>query len=413
MDPRLLSEAAKLHDNLTHYTFCSIMGLNIAQDDKWSQCCLPIKHGGFGLWQLQDISPGSFLAAWAHTIEKLPIRFPDMDTYISSVVTDSSCIPSTSYRLRDAYQQVLSLLPQSNSHSNMSFQELLSTPQKLQHRLSTAIGEGKAKSLLDRAETDQCSARLRSVMAKESGSWIQAIPTSHELALQPREYRLAACLRLGLPLPVEKLTTCNCGSPIDCHGYHLLTCKRNGGPVKSHDAMVSCWSHCLKDVNILHTVEPRNRYVDSSGRPDITVFDSGTLSAVELDVSLAHPLSKEVINTSSKIDGQAALTREVHKKMKYEQFCLPGGFSPTLVPLVFEHYGRWGDEAKEFLKNLANHSKDEHGQRNKVEFLTYWRRRLAITLQKSNTRTIFNKLDCVVPSFYSTDTQSLVQLHIH
>lgn len=63
-----------------------------------------------------------------------------------------------------------------------------------------------SQSVLDSAKTAQCSARLKSAKVKEVGSWILAIPSSNELALQLCEFRRAACLRLGLPLPVEKVT---------------------------------------------------------------------------------------------------------------------------------------------------------------------------------------------------------------
>ena len=39
---------------------------------------------------------------------------------------------------------------------------------------------------------------------------------------------------------------------------------------------------------------------------------------------------------------------------KYAKLALSGGgtTSPTLVPLVFEHFGRWGQEAERYLNTL-------------------------------------------------------------
>ena len=85
----------------------------------------------------------------------------------------------------------------------------------------------------------------------------------------------------------------------------------------------------------------RNRYVDSFGRPDLVTFDSGNLSNAEIDVSLAHPYNKELISTSAKVNGHAASVREKEKIEKYARFRHPGGFTPEVIPLVFEHFGKW------------------------------------------------------------------------
>ena len=54
-------------------------------------------------------------------------------------------------------------------------------------------------------------------------------------------------LRLGLPIAFpEWVNKCDCGRSIgvdgfDADGFHLLTCKTGGGPVWTHDTMVSVW----------------------------------------------------------------------------------------------------------------------------------------------------------------------------
>ena len=64
------------------------------------------------------------------------------------------------------------------------------------------------------------------------------------------------------PLFDQWATTCDCGSPVNNSGYHLLTCKLHGGPVREHDSIVSVWSTCLRSVGVYHKQEVRNRYVD-------------------------------------------------------------------------------------------------------------------------------------------------------
>ena len=151
------------------------------------------------------------------------------------------------------------------------------------------------------------SARLRSVSGKGAGAWLQAILTSDELALKPSEFRLAACLRFGLDLPFQRRQNeCDCRTNLDSLGYHLLTCKHGGGPIWAHDSVTATWSDCLKDLSIHDKKEPKHRYLNNDDRPDIIIFDTGNLSDLEIDVSLAHPWSKEVIRNSARQAGYAA-----------------------------------------------------------------------------------------------------------
>ena len=115
-----------------------------------------------------------------------------------------------------------------------------------------------------------------------------------KLALTTRDFRLVACLRMGLP--TGYVSRCDCGTILDGSGYHLLTCKWGGGPVWTHESIASIWSDCLRQLQMHHRREPRQRYSNSNNRPDITVFDCGSGSNVGLDISLAHPSSGDIIN---------------------------------------------------------------------------------------------------------------------
>ena len=146
-----------------------------------------------------------------------------------------------------------------------------------------------------------------------------------------------------MPISVsEWITDCNCGASLDDSGYHLLTCKTGGGPVWSHESVASVWSDCLKNLNIPHRREPQHRYMTSENRPDIVVFDSQRGANIELDVALAHPWSSDIFPKSSDVDGAAAKRREDRKEDKYKKERLPGGSQVNMIPLVMEHFGRWG-----------------------------------------------------------------------
>ena len=57
----------------------------------------------------------------------------------------------------------------------------------------------------------------------------------------------------------------------------------------------------------------QNKYINTEDRPDITMFDPNTGQNFDIDVSLAHPWSRDIIKRASKENGHAATTREENK----------------------------------------------------------------------------------------------------
>ena len=66
----------------------------------------------------------------------------------------------------------------------------------------------------------------------------------------------------------------------------------------------------MNKLHIPHQVEPRNRYVESNDRPDIVTFDPSNGSTVKLDVSVAHPFSKETVKRNAEESGYAEVKQE-------------------------------------------------------------------------------------------------------
>ena len=83
------------------------------------------------------------------------------------------------------------------------------------------------------------------------------------------------------------------------------------------------------------------------------------------------------------------------KIKKYDQELLPGGFQPTFVPIVFEHFGCWGEKVEDYLKKLSQLSRDEDGKPNASTFKTCWRSVFSVCLQRSNARVIDRKIKIV------------------
>ena len=164
---------------------------------------------------------------------------------------------------------------------------------------------------------------------------------------------------------------CDCETHLDSFWHHLMTCKHGGDPVWAHDSIVSYWSECLKELAALHKKEPKHRYLNNEGRPDILICDTGILSDQEMDISLAHLWSKDVVKNCAKLSGFAAKKREGMKKAKYDNEILPGYSAPKCIPVVFEHFGPWGVSAECLLNTLSLKSKDKEGNNNSADFKIY------------------------------------------
>ena len=76
--PEALVEAISIHDAQTQSTFSSILGYKDLSKGKWRQACLLIRLGGFGMTSLIAVSSFAFVSSWAHSLNALPRRSPDM-----------------------------------------------------------------------------------------------------------------------------------------------------------------------------------------------------------------------------------------------------------------------------------------------------------------------------------------------
>ena len=85
--------------------------------------------------------------------------------------------------------------------------------------------------------------------------------------------------------------------------------------------------------------------------------------------------------------------RENLKRNKYDQQCLPGGEHFRFVPLVLEHFGRWGVQAETYLDELSRRAFDCYGGNARAAFKSLWRERFAVQLQKCNAQVIYRKFE--------------------
>ena len=137
----------------------------------------------------------------------------------------------------------------------------LGSGSKLQQKLTDSLVKTEVSERINFASFSREASRLRSIQGRGAGAWLDAIPSSKKLALKPREFQLATFSRLGFLVDSSKwIQKCDCRKQLNSEGYHLLTCKTEGGPVWTHNTIVNVWSECLSQLHINHIREPRERF---------------------------------------------------------------------------------------------------------------------------------------------------------
>ena len=222
-------------------------------------------------------APFAFLASWAHTMFTLPQCFPMMKEAIANLLISNQPAGSIGYDLYNS-------LP-----TDEFLPDLVMNHIKLQHRLRENHHKSKVQEFMDHLSTSRDRFRFRSLQGQGAGAWLSAVPSISALALSSKEFNLATLIRLGCKIP-QSTGRCDCGRDFDQEGYHLVTCKTGGGPIRTHNAIVHVWSDCLTELNFHHSKEPTHQYLNNDNRPDIASINPQTGHDTELDISLAPSL---------------------------------------------------------------------------------------------------------------------------
>ena len=109
---------ANIHDIQTHSTFSKFLYLDDITARSWAQAILSIRHGGFGLTSIQNLSPIAFVVGWFQYLHVLPSWFSGLrrlvDTVLSQAISLNAQIDTISYKLQKSLnpgQTVTDLLP--------------------------------------------------------------------------------------------------------------------------------------------------------------------------------------------------------------------------------------------------------------------------------------------------------------
>ena len=241
-------------------------------------------------------------------------------------------------------------------------------------------------------------ARLLAVSNKESGSWINALPsTNFGNLLDNDSLRIAVALRLGATICLPHRCG-HCGDPVGSSGIHGLSCLYSQGRRSRHDAINELVRRALVSASIPAVLEPPGLDRENGKRPDgMTIGAWSHGKPLTWDVTCVDTLAISRLTSSSTEAGKAAEDAEEAKRVKYAD--LEDRF--VFYPIGLETFGAWGPGAKELINTIGRRIRERTGDSRSTEFL---RQRIAVEIQRGNAASVLGS----VPSSRELDEIFLV-----
>jgi len=397
------------HDSAIISTFSQVIKNSSAfSDEKKMQICLSMKNSGMGLTASQNISHAAYYASTIVAASDIWQRFqsfwfmPDQKQDMLKFQWILNAKKSW-----DLLQQLFSQHIQNHEIINFDFQKFMSyVPQveidnedstetiklpSIQHLLSEKIDLCKLDQLL--SVVDEISkSRIFSASGPGNAGFLTAIPTEQSLSMSNVQMVTAVRLRLGLPVipAIETTQFCSCGKSLDLLGNHLILCKRGAQVSQRHNMLVQAWTRLIKkttsavSLSIERTLGSLgcNNTTHATKRVDVVQISYAERTKLS-DITVIHPNPE-----NNQHRGAAAAFKEKEKIRKYGEAV--SKMEMDFLPIAFETYGRIGETARSFVKNLINQliSRMTNGGRdlglqNKLYYI--WWSTLSCALQKGNS----------------------------
>jgi hypothetical protein len=193
---------------------------------------------------------------------------------------------------------------------------------------------------------------------------------------------------LNLPFASVLPRLCQCAALLSAKPHsHLLTCKhqRGNGHIQRHDAVLKVIQTAINNAGGVAHVQVCHLPEDPADkrRPDLEcVLGAFNILA---DVAILHPVVK------SHLEEHDLMTKMGTDKMrKYSDLFGPGLPHNEFVPLIFEAYGGFSDQARGFLYRVATFAALSDCS---TSFTAEWMvDRVATAIQRGNARTVLSSL---------------------
>jgi hypothetical protein len=257
---------------------------------------------------------------------------------------------------------------------------------KLQHALSGIADQRRFTNLLA-ASNRSDRARLHSCSGKSAAAWLLAIPLDRTVQLNPRAYRIASRIRLGLQAHDDHTNECTCGSPNAAldkhHGLSCISVRRTFINMR-HDMMKATVHTWCKRMGCSAIMEPQNLVAGQERADNLIATPMGDLFLC--DCSIVQPACPSHIEKSQVRLGAA----EHAAAAKYEQYTRHAEeCGARFVPLIAEVYGALHGETLSFIKRMSWLAEGDDGSPwSRIEAKIGMTSAIAIAIQRGNVLAI-------------------------
>lgn len=324
----------------------------------WQQASLPIAFGGLGIRSVLDVSLPAFLSS-------LNASLALINSILSPSLVEFDCEFSNE-----------AMLCWSREFPNTQEPD----QPKLQKSWDLFVIKKKYDSLLANADARE-KAVLLAAANKESGAWLEALPSSQiGTLLDKHSLQIAVALRVRSAICHPHV--CVCGSDVDHLGHHGLSCNRSAGRISRHNSLNDILKRAFISSDIPCILEPAGLFRDDGKRPDgVTLIPWKKGQCLAWDVTCVDTVAPSHVLDSSSIAGSAANSAEHLKHSKYKAIKESHFFCAFAV----ETLGPWSQDAKYLYNELGHLLKNYSGVPSAKAFL---RQRISIAIQRGNAASV-------------------------
>jgi hypothetical protein len=388
---------------------------NIHEREKvFSRIFAPIQHGGMGIQSSEDVCHSAYISSLLLTAPLISQACPQLLEIVSNLPNScshsnfSNCITHLQGKGIKLLDEINWLsLQQANGYYS-KFQQKLSRELhkvlKIQKFAPPPIPPSSglfAQHVPINISEERC--RLIGQNSRTAGAWLTAPTTSRYCQMNKSAFNIAYQMRLGLNI-FPPGTKCNCCKKvIDPIGNHVMTCSnydlRNKARNPTHAAVKKEILLILSDLPIAsYKVEKRepklseffvpNIPAATEYRSDIHIQNlhpsNGESPNTLIDVTIAHPGSKEYINKYEKA-GYAGDCRTLKKRLDAtSRFKISDETIGKFTVFGIDSYGGFGSEAYSILQDIAKISSQKG--KSYSETLNFYYQRVSVALQTARAK---------------------------
>ena len=416
LPPRAADGYAQGHDSGMWQVLTKLLGREDLADGLNSVhrllATLPLRLGGCGLRAASRTKEAAYWASWADTLPMMDSRCPRLAQTLCRALEEGNSAASSLREAAEARRKLVregfaecptwEELRQGARPPQTEATELGEVSHGWQYCASSTTETYYRENVLTARLGRAHSALLHSQSGSCAGEHLTALPLEKDLKWKPEQLKTLLLRRLRLPLQVGA-RHCKCGQALDCFGDHRAACGTAGVLQTRAVPLERMWRRVcreaggrvhrtgfLRDMNFGAVLPTDNRRLEClvDGLP----YRHGAQVAV--DCTLVSPLKRNgEARPRAHREAGAALVDSVRRKhTRYPE--LVNSTRCSLVVAGMEVGGRWGQEAVDFLKALAEGKANEALAQLRgstyAAWLRRWKQKLAVAGMRAFVETLLH-----------------------